>query len=369
MAPGAGGVCSVAIRLPTPLSHLSNTPGRIPTYQLSDPIGWNHLADEWRAQVSSHQAVGYAIRLDAERNRWYITASWSLPQGKTPTVEEAAQSGRCLAVDVNSGHLDARILDTHGNPVGRPVRKEIPQKGSSSHRLGALREAVSQLVKWAKQQGASVVTDGSRPYRAAIQSYLPGSRHVLDRFHAARWFTQGLTLVRRELQRRQPPGVKPAYEPDLFRARFCLLKRNDHLTPADQRRLQRLFAAHPRLKVAWDALQELYGLYEANDLQGALESPRPFRGPLQHRSHSRVPRHRGHHPQLDRRNPQLAPRQMVQRTPRRHQQPPTNPPQNRTRVHQPPQLRRPRPITNMIHATIHPKKTRRANKVVNIGRL
>ena len=37
------------------------------------------------------------------------------------------------------------------------MRKDIPQKGSSSHRLGALREAVSQLVKWAKQQGASVV--------------------------------------------------------------------------------------------------------------------------------------------------------------------------------------------------------------------
>ena len=157
VAPGDDGECSVTIRLPTPLAHLSNTPGRIPTYQLSDPIGWNHLADEWRAQVSSHQAVGYAIRLDAEQGRWYITASWSLPLRDTLSVEEAAQSGRCLAVDVNSGHLDARILDTHGNPIGRPVRKDIPQKGSSSHRLGALREAVSQLVKWAKQQGASVV--------------------------------------------------------------------------------------------------------------------------------------------------------------------------------------------------------------------
>ena len=34
----------------------------------------------------------------------------------------------------------------------------------------------------------TVVTDGSYSYRAAIQLYLPGSRHVLDRFHAARWF-------------------------------------------------------------------------------------------------------------------------------------------------------------------------------------
>ena len=157
VAPGDDGECSVTIRLPSPLAHLSNTPGGIPTYQLSNPIGWNHLADEWRAQVSSHQAVGYSVRLDAERARWYITASWSLAQRNTPSVEEAARSGRCLAVDVNSGHLDARILDTHGNPIGRPVKKDIPQKGSSSHRLGALREAVSQLIKWGRKQGASVV--------------------------------------------------------------------------------------------------------------------------------------------------------------------------------------------------------------------
>ena len=157
VAPGDDGECSVTIRLPSPLAHLSNTPGRIPTYQLSAPIGWNHLADEWRVQVSSHQAVGYAIRFDAERGRWYITASWSLAQRNTPSVGEAARSGRCLAVDVNSGHLDARILDTHGNPIGRPVKKDISQKGSSSHRLGVLREAVSQLIKWGRKQGASVV--------------------------------------------------------------------------------------------------------------------------------------------------------------------------------------------------------------------
>ncbi|MCY4650335.1 MAG: ISL3 family transposase [bacterium] len=122
----------------------------------------------------------------------------------------------------------------------------------------------------------TVVTDGSRSYRAAIGRYLPHTRHVLDRFHAVRWFTQGLTLVRRELQRRQPPGVKPAFEPDLFRARFALLKRHDHLSGAEQKRLDRLFDTHPRLQVAWDALQQLYGLYEADDLQGALRALERF---------------------------------------------------------------------------------------------
>ena len=39
----------------------------------------------------------------------------------------------------------------------------------------------------------------------------PLARHVLDRFHVARWFTQGLTLVRRELQRRDPDQRPPTY--------------------------------------------------------------------------------------------------------------------------------------------------------------
>ena len=79
---------------------------------------------------------------------------------------------------------------------------------------------IEQGPRWC-QNVKTVVTDGSHSYRAAVHRYLPTARHVLDRFHAVRWFAQGLTLVRRELQRRQPPGVKPAFEPDLFRARFC----------------------------------------------------------------------------------------------------------------------------------------------------
>ncbi len=81
--------------------------------------------------------------------------------------------------------------------------------------------------------------------------------------------------MRRDLQR-QPPGVKPAWRPDLFRARFVLLKRRDHITPKEQKRLKRLFEAYPRLRIAWDALQQLYGLYEAKDLPTALETLERF---------------------------------------------------------------------------------------------
>ncbi len=47
-----------------------------------------------------------------------------------------------------------------------------------------------------------------------------------------------------------PDQTPPAYEPDRFRARFTLLRRADNLSEAHQAHLDRLFSAHPRLKVA-----------------------------------------------------------------------------------------------------------------------
>ena len=90
VAPHSNDEYAVTIRLPAPLAHLSNTPGRTPTYRLSVPIRWNHLAGEWKAQAFSDRAVGYAIRLDPDRGRWYITALWFLPprEGPPPTARQ-----------------------------------------------------------------------------------------------------------------------------------------------------------------------------------------------------------------------------------------------------------------------------------------
>ena len=117
-----------------------------------------------------------------------------------------------------------------------------------------------------------VVSDGSRAYKAAIDAHLGHARHVLDRFGVIRWFSAGLTQVRRDVQRRRPEGVKPAFDPEVFGARFALLRRGDTLNDTDRARLDALFDAHPRLKAGWQALQELYGLYTAEDRQGALEA-------------------------------------------------------------------------------------------------
>ena len=150
-----------------------------------------------------------------------------------------------------------------------------------------------------------VVTDGSRAYKSAIDTWIPNARHVLDRFHVVRWFTAGLTAVRRDIQRR-PDGTLPAFDPDVFRARFALLRRGDQLSDAQAAHIDKLLADHPRLQVAWDALQELYGLYLAEDYDGALAALGRF-GDLY--ATGKLPEFRKvvrHRHRLGRRNPGLA---------------------------------------------------------------
>ena len=125
--------------------------------------------------------------------------------------------------------------------------------------------------KWCKQVKV-VVTDGSPAYRSAIDRHLGHAKHVLDRFHVIRWFSAGLVAARRAAPRQDRGTGEPAFDPEVFRARFLLLRRQDTLTDKDRARLDGLLEAHPKLKTAWEALQELRSLYEAQDHHGALEA-------------------------------------------------------------------------------------------------
>ena len=97
----------------------------------------------------------------------------------------------------------------------------------------------SQGHRWCKGVKV-VVSDGSKSYAAAIAKRLGHARHVLDRFHVVRWFAAGLTAVRRDVQRRAE-GSKPAFDPQVFRARFVLMRRPDTLDAAERKRLNALF--------------------------------------------------------------------------------------------------------------------------------
>ena len=57
----------------------------------------------------------------------------------------------------------------------------------------------------------------------------------------------------------------PAFEPEVFRSRFLLLRRDDRLSLPERERLEEIFARHPELGGAWAMVQALYDVYEASD--------------------------------------------------------------------------------------------------------
>ena len=145
------------LRLPTPLAHLSNTPGRAPTYRLGCPVGFSHRAVEWAAQAA-YGAVAYTIWLNPERGRWYLDASWRLPACPVPPLAELRQH-RSLGVDLNADHLAAWVCNPAGDPLGPPATIPLDLDGQpAATRDGRLRAAVAALLRLTTVHGCRSLT-------------------------------------------------------------------------------------------------------------------------------------------------------------------------------------------------------------------
>jgi transposase len=242
-----------------------------------DNCGQRHLEvhDQFEGRLTrrmARQVVADAkvmsVRAVARRHRISWTAAMDLISLWSALVAARRRARRCrvLLVDETSMRRRHRYVTVLQDGETGAVLAMVPHRNQAA--LAGF--FVEQGRRWCAGVRV-VVTDGSKSYKAAIDRHLPQATHVLDRFHVVRWFAAGLTLVRRDAQRREPRGhVRPAFDPELFRARFALLRRADTLTATDRDRLDELFARHPRIRVGWQALQELYGLYLADDHTGAL---------------------------------------------------------------------------------------------------
>ena len=140
------------LRLPNPLAHLSNTPGRAATYRLACSVFFTHRSDEWAAQVATG-AVRYDVTFDPVRARWYLAGSWRLPAVQPPSLQDLRRH-RALGVDLNADHLACWVLDESGNPVGPPhtIPLELDSLPAST-RDGHTRAAITAVLGLAKVTG------------------------------------------------------------------------------------------------------------------------------------------------------------------------------------------------------------------------
>ena len=302
-------------------------------------------------------------------------------------VAERRRSRRCsvLLVDETSMRKRHRYVTVIVN--GDTGRTLAMVEHRSSAALSAF--LMQQGHRWCKQVKV-VVSDGSRAYKAAIDAHLGHARHVLDRFHVIRWFAAGLTQVpictsratcadgatssaesqvdlsaragRRGAKASSPPSTPRCSEPG---SRCCAeaTPSPTPTAPASTSCSTPTPASKPagrRGRLARWQLQELHGLYTADDYRRRPRRPRAVLRPLRDRRAARVPQHRRHVHRMVRRDPQLAPhRPPLQRQNRGHPNQPaecskSRPPCDAHRPrntfgHQPTQLRSPRHPLQVTH--------------------
>ncbi|WUW86744.1 transposase [Streptomyces sp. NBC_01451] len=144
----------VSIKLPARLAHLANAPyGR---YVLACRVVFAHRGVEWADRVAANRATAYRIHYDTGRDRWYVTASWQLPITQTVPMEVALAHG-VIGVDMNTDHLAAWRLDTHGNPTGNPRRFFYDLSGTAEHRDAQVRHALTRLLHWVQTCGVKAI--------------------------------------------------------------------------------------------------------------------------------------------------------------------------------------------------------------------
>ncbi|MFJ9583095.1 IS200/IS605 family accessory protein TnpB-related protein [Streptomyces acidicola] len=146
----------VSIKLPAPLAYLANAlHGR---YVLDARVAFAHRGEQWRDRVTANRAVAYRIHEDVLRGRWYLTASWTIPPVKTVPLATARTNG-LIGVDTNADHLAAWRLDTHGNPVGEPLRFGYDLTGTAAHRDAQVRHALIRLLHWAQRRHLAIAVE------------------------------------------------------------------------------------------------------------------------------------------------------------------------------------------------------------------
>lgn len=115
-----------------------------------------HRGGEWADRITADRAVRYDLRRD-QRGRWYLDASWGYEQAAVVPLG-ALRSQRTLGVDLNDGHVDAAVVDPHGNPIGIPERLDFALTGCTARRDAQVRHVITRLIHLAATHGCASIS-------------------------------------------------------------------------------------------------------------------------------------------------------------------------------------------------------------------
>jgi transposase len=108
----------------------------------------------------------------------------------------------------------------------------------------------------------TVCTDIWEGYITATQEILPDAVIVIDRFHVARHYRDGVDELRKQEVRRLLKELPKEAQDDLKRTLWPFRKRSADLDPAEQERLDALLAHSPPLRQAYTLREELTTIFD-----------------------------------------------------------------------------------------------------------
>jgi transposase len=108
----------------------------------------------------------------------------------------------------------------------------------------------------------TVCSDMYEGYTSAIQEVLPDARLVIDRFHVAEAYRDGVDQLRKQELRRLKQTLSKEDYRQLKGAMWALRKSPEDLSADNRQVLRRVFGYSPELKQAYDLQQQLTAIFD-----------------------------------------------------------------------------------------------------------
>lgn len=161
--------------------------------------------------------------------------------------------------------------------VSAPHKQRIVELVEGRNKQSAQQALMGLPPEW-RDNIQTVVIDMFWPFRRAIEEVLPDVRIVADKFHVIRSVDTAANKVRIRHGRRltvvgRDGGLSrqhnPRFDPAVWQSRWLFMRRAGTLAIDQQAALDRLFAAHPEMGVAWWLKEAFAAIYQAQSRQEA----------------------------------------------------------------------------------------------------
>jgi len=204
------------------------------------------------SDVARKERTTYDSVLGALRRQLAATVNW-----------EEIQQLEILGLDeiaLKKGHRDFVVLITTRQADGQlKLLGVLPDR-----RLETVEEFLRTIPQRLQASVREVCTDMYEGYTSAVKQVMPQAQIVVDRFHVAKAYRDGVDKLRKEVQRELKDCLTKEEYAGLKGTIWLFRRAPQDLTKAERARLALLFECAPDLKQAYDLREQLTAIFETD---------------------------------------------------------------------------------------------------------